>query len=114
MSDIGYEFFATENTKNYMEGHGIKNVTEVYKIGHEGEHKDLGILDVIKNHKIDLIINTPGSSSDSETDGFKIRRCAVECGVSVVTSIDSAIALATLFSEDLNFSEFDVTDVANY
>lgn len=114
MSDIGYEFFATGNTKKYMEEHGVENVTEVYKIGYEGEHKELGILDVIKNHKIDLIINTPQSSSDSETDGFKIRRCAVECGVSIVTSIDSAIALATLFCEDLDYDKFDITDVASY
>ena len=97
-----------------QEIHGVENVTEVYKIGYEGEHKELGILDVIKNHKIDLIINTPQSSSDSETDGFKIRRCAVECGVSIVTSIDSAIALATLFCEDLDYDKFDITDVASY
>jgi carbamoyl-phosphate synthase large subunit len=45
---------------------------------------------------VGLVINTPPRGKQHDTDGFRIRRCAVEHGVPCVTSLDTARALLTV------------------
>lgn len=52
------------------------------------------ILDLILDHHIDFVIDTP-SQGEKSNDGFVIRRNAIETGVNVLTSMDTANALAT-------------------
>ncbi len=111
MKTLDYEFYATKNTKDFLESFGIKSHM-VNKIADSKEGND--ILSVIRSHDIDLIINTANKSSDSKTDGFQIRRCAVESGVNVITSIDSAKAIIELLSKDISKEKLDVYDVASY
>lgn len=42
---------------------------------------------------IDLIIDIPKKGNDIHSDGFKIRRTAIECDVSIMTSLDTVKAL---------------------
>ena len=51
------------------------------------------ILDVIRSGMIDLIIDIPKKGNDIHSDGFKIRRTAIECDVSIMTSLDTVKAL---------------------
>ena len=53
-------------------------------------------LDMIASGTVDLIINTPTKGRKHDTDGFRIRRSAVEHGVGCVTAIDTARALLTV------------------
>ena len=71
------------------------------------------ILDMIASGTVDLIINTPTKGRKHDTDGFRIRRSAVEHGVGCVTAIDTARALLTVRqqsrSEDLE--PIDITKI---
>ena len=51
-------------------------------------------MDLLLGHKIDLVINTPTHGRDKTRDGCLIRRTAIETGVNVLTSMDTADALA--------------------
>ena len=71
------------------------------------------ILDMIQSGTIDLIINTPTRGRKHDSDGFRIRRSAVEHGVGCVTAVDTARALLTVRqqsrSEDL--TPIDITKI---
>ena len=71
------------------------------------------ILDLIASGTIELIINTPTKGRKQDSDGFRIRRSAVEHGVGCVTAIDTARALLTIRqqsrSEDL--TPIDITTI---
>lgn len=73
--------------------------------GQPGFRGPPNILDMIASGTVDLIINTPTKGRKHDTDGFKIRRSAVEHSVGCVTAIDTARALLTVRelgrSEDL-------------
>ena len=65
-------------------------------------------------HKIDVVIDTPPQGVEHQKDGFVIRRNAIETGVNVLTSLDTAEALATsLENTDLNnLSLIDIATIA--
>ena len=67
----------------------------------------------LRSGTVDLIINTPTKGRRHDTDGFKIRRSAVEHSVGCVTSVDTARALLTVRrqgrSEDL--TPIDITTI---
>ena len=71
------------------------------------------ILDMIASGTVDLIINTPTKGRKHDTDGFRIRRSAVEHSVGCVTAIDTARAILTVRqqsrSEDL--TPIDITQI---
>ena len=71
------------------------------------------ILDMMASGSVDLVINTPTRGRKPSTDGFKIRRAAVEHSVACVTAIDTARAILTVRekgrSEDLK--PIDITEI---
>lgn len=87
-NSLGFRVMATAGTADYLTKHGIK-VERVAKI-EEGEPN---ILDVIRNGDVDFILNTITSGKASSSDGFKLRREAVEKGVICLTSLDTAHSL---------------------
>ena len=72
------------------------------------------LMDLILGHKIDVVIDTPPQGVEHQKDGFVIRRNAIETGVNVLTSLDTAEALATsLENTDLNnLSLIDIATIA--
>ncbi len=54
------------------------------------------ILDMIASGSVDLVINTPTRGRKHDTDGFRIRRSAVEHSVACVTAVDTARAMLTV------------------
>jgi len=85
---LGFEILATEGTSKAV-GKGIP-VGVVKKVS-EGEPN---IRTKILGGEIDLVINTPKKGKDSLSDGFKIRRSALEASVPCITSIEAAFGIA--------------------
>src|SRR5690606_13476103 len=73
---IGYKILATKGTAKFFQMKEIK-AEVVDKIGEDGAN----VLDVIQSGKAQYVINTFTKGKIPETDGFKIRREAVENGV---------------------------------
>ena len=71
------------------------------------------ILDMIASGSIDLIINTPTKGRKHDTDGFKIRRAAVEHSVACVTAIDTAHAILTVREQgrSADLRPIDITEI---
>lgn len=88
--NLGYEIYATKGTAKVFLENGI-DVTIVNKI----EEKSPTVLDLINEHDIDIVIDTPTNGRDKSRDGFLIRRVSIETGVTCLTSIDTANALLT-------------------
>ncbi|MAZ48908.1 MAG: carbamoyl phosphate synthase large subunit [Halobacteriovoraceae bacterium] len=86
--ECGFNFMATKGTAKLLRENSIP-VKEVEKIGRS--NRDL--LDEIKDGNVNIIINTISRGKNVESDGFKIRRAAVENGVVCMTSLDTTWAL---------------------
>ena len=106
--EMGVEIYATSGTCDTLTEAGIqcKRVNRVSQA-----HPN--ILDMIQSGTVDLIINTPTKGRKQDSDGFKIRRSAVEHSVACVTAIDTARAVLTVReqsrSEDL--TPIDITRI---
>ena len=85
---IGFDFVATSGTAKLLQNAGIPART-VDRIG----QSENDILKEIRSGKVSLIINTISKSKNVESDGFKMRRCAVERGLLCLTSLDTTEAL---------------------
>lgn len=91
LSEMGVEIFATAGTCTALQEAGI-NAHRINRVSEA--HPNL--LDMIVEGDVDLVINTPTRGKKQETDGFKIRRCAVERNIGCVTAIDTAQAFVTV------------------
>lgn len=101
----GYKIFSTSGTARVLNNHGIKAFM-VRKL----EQESPNLLDLILGHEIDLVIDTPTQGADRSRDGFVIRRNAIETGVTVLTSLDTAAALVT--SMENKAKELTLIDIA--
>ena len=88
LEKLGFEIYATSGTAKYLKEKGIK-ATAIAKIW-EGTDS---IINLIQSGKLSFIINTPTKGKQSNRDGFKIRRLAVECKVPCFTALDTVQAL---------------------
>ena len=106
---LGYRIYATLGTAKVLKENGIK-VIRTNKL----EQPSPNLMDLILGHKIDVVIDTPPQGVEHQKDGFVIRRNAIETGVNVLTSLDTAEALATsLENTDLNkLSLIDIATIA--
>ncbi|MCM1308291.1 MAG: carbamoyl-phosphate synthase large subunit [Butyrivibrio sp.] len=87
---LGYTIYATWGTAKYLCENGVEAI-RVNKVEQEAPT----LLDLILDHKIDLVIDIPSNGIERSHDGFIIRRHAIETGVNVLTSMDTANALLT-------------------
>lgn len=83
--ELGYTIQATGGTGKYFKEHGV-DCTVVNKI-HEGTDN---CADLIRQGKVDLMLNTLTAGKRPERDGFQLRRLAVEMGTPCLTSLDTA------------------------
>ena len=90
---LGYHIIATEGTGKYFTDHGM-NVDIVKKIHEDGQN----IATMIRNGKIDLVVNTLTFGKRPERDGFNLRRMAVELAVPCLTSLDTAREVLRVFA----------------
>ncbi|MDJ0510545.1 MAG: carbamoyl-phosphate synthase large subunit [Crocosphaera sp.] len=85
--ELGFKVVATSGTQKVLQENGIQGVEVVLKL-HEGRPH---VIDWIKNKRIQFIINTP-SGEDSQIDGRKIRRTALDYKLPIITTIAGAKA----------------------
>lgn len=86
---LGYSLLATKGTASYFETHGLP-VQSIDKIN---ESNQPDVLSVLKNHQAQLVINTTGNAQKQISDGYFIRKAAIENGVPLLTSLDTAQAI---------------------
>ena len=103
---LGYKIYATRNTAKALNENGI-NAIRTNKI----EQPSPNLMDLILGHKIDLVIDTPSQGVEHSKDGFVIRRNAIETGVNVLTSLDTATALVTSL-ENTDVKKLTLIDIA--
>ena len=103
---LGYKIYATRNTAKALNENGV-NAIRSNKI----EQPSPNLMDLILGHKIDLVIDTPSQGVEHSKDGFVIRRNAIETGVNVLTSLDTATALVTSL-ENTDVKKLTLIDIA--
>ena len=93
--NLGFNIEATRGTAEFLKEHGIR--TRVRRKLSEGSEE---ILDSLRQGHVNYVINTRTPGSDShETDGAKIRRCAVENNVTIFTALDTVRVLLDVLEE---------------
>lgn len=94
LEDLGWEFYATEGTHHYLCQNGIAS-SYLYKAS---EKIEPNITTALSKRFADIIINIPkGTGHNSKSDGYKIRRLAIDNHLPLITNLQ----LATLFLQCL-------------
>lgn len=94
LRDNGYNIYATEGTSRHLTENGIEN-TRVYWPDQEGQPQ---VLDLLHERKIDLVVNVPRNHSDAElTNGYKVRRTAIDLNIPLITNARLASAFIYAF-----------------
>ncbi len=98
---LGFNIYATEHTAEYFMEEGFNDVKVLYKIREPSRKPN--IMDALLNREIDLVINIPSSITLNKyaemlQDEYVIRRKAVELGIPVVTTLETAYALLKVIS----------------
>ena len=92
----GYKIYATAGTAKFLNDNGIE-ATAVAWPDEEGENN---VLDMIGEHCFDLIINVPKNHTKRElTNGYKIRRGAIDHNIPLITNVRLAKAFIEAFCE---------------
>jgi carbamoyl-phosphate synthase large subunit len=88
-ANLGFSLVATDGTHRILTENGIPS-ERINKISDGSPH----VLDAIASHSVDLVINDAAGPREV-SDGYRIRRAAVETSVACLTSLDTARALAS-------------------
>ena len=104
----GYQLYATGGTSRYLSENGIAN-TRVFWPSDEGQAPQA--LTLLHEHKIDMVVNIPKDLTPRElTNGYKIRRAAIDLNVPLITNsrLASAFihAFCTLKPEDIDIKSW--------
>ena len=97
LQKAGYTIYATEGTANYLNDNYIKAIP----VGWPDEtHKSApNVMDMIHDHKFDLIVNIPKNHTKRElTNGYKIRRGAIDHNIPLITNARLASAFINAFT----------------
>lgn len=93
--DHGYNLYATGGTSKFLTENGIQN-THVLWPSEEGDEPKA--LDLLHDHTIDMVVNIPKNLTSSElTNGYKIRRAAIDLNVPLITNARLASAFIYAF-----------------
>ena len=91
----GYNLYATGGTSKFLNENGIKNTLVLWPSEEGDEPK---ALDLLHNHTIDMVVNIPKNLTSSElSNGYKIRRAAIDLNVPLITNARLASAFIYAF-----------------
>ncbi len=94
----GYKIYATEGTAKFLNDNGAPAVAVGWP-DEEGSDK-LSVMQMIAEHKFDLIVNIPKNHSKRElTNGYRIRRAAIDHNIPLITNARLASAFIEAFCE---------------
>ena len=106
----GYELYATGGTSKYLSDNGVENKL-VYWRSEEGQPQ---ALDMLHNHEIDMVVNIPKNLTAGElSNGYKIRRAAIDLNVPLITNARLASAFIHAFCH-VNLDDIDIKSWAEY
>lgn len=90
----GYKLYATGGTSKFLTENGVENTTVYWP----SEDKQPQALDMLHNHEIDMVVNIPKNLSAGElSNGYKIRRAAIDLNVPLITNSRLASAFISAF-----------------
>ncbi len=92
--ELGFDIYATAGTAKHLSDHGVV-ATAVDKIGSDQEN----VLSLVEKNAVHFVVNTLTSGNKPLSDGFKIRRAAVEHGIASLTSLDTARAILNVIDQ---------------
>ncbi|MCL2142884.1 MAG: carbamoyl-phosphate synthase large subunit [Methanomassiliicoccaceae archaeon] len=85
---MGFAIYATKGTSTYLRENGVETTT-VFRVSDNQNPNAIGLM---REGKINLIINTPSLHSGARRDGYMMRRLAVELEIPFLTSVNGAVA----------------------
>ena len=101
----GYELYATGGTSRYLAENGVAN-TMVYWPSDEGKQPQA--LTLMHERKIDMVVNIPKDLTQHElTNGYKIRRTAIDLNIPLITNSRLASAFIHAFCT-LNLDDLEI------
>ena len=107
----GYELYATVGTSKYLTENGIEN-TLVYMPSDEGQHPQA--LELLHEKKINMVVNMPKDLTPRElTNGYKIRRAAIDLNVPLITNSRLASAFISAFC-NVGMDDIDIKAWGEY
>lgn len=86
LDEQGWEFYSTSGTHAFLSKNGVA----AYFVYKNSERKEPNIQSLVAKRKIDMIINIPTATSSTGTDGYAIRRVAVDHHIPLITNAQSA------------------------
>ena len=86
LKDMGFTIYATKGTSTYLRQHGIDNIP-VFRLDENQSPNAIGLM---RDGKINLVINTPTQRSGAIRDGASMRRLAVELEIPFMTTVNGA------------------------
>ncbi len=106
----GYRLFATGGTSRYLTENGIEN-TRVYWPTEEGQPQ---ALDLLHRRELDMVVNIPKNLTAGElTNGYKIRRAAIDLNIPLITNARLASAFIYAFCT-LGVEQLDIKSWEEY
>ena len=107
----GYELYATGGTSRYLDENGVAN-TMVYWPSDEGKQPQA--LTLMHERKIDMVVNIPKDLTQHElTNGYKIRRTAIDLNIPLITNSRLASAFIHAFCT-LNLDDLEIKSWSEY
>ncbi|MBI4833676.1 MAG: carbamoyl-phosphate synthase large subunit [Planctomycetes bacterium] len=107
--DNGLNIIATKGTAEFLRSHNVP-ATTVWRIS---ERQTPNALSLMREGKVQLIINTPTEGSGPKRDGYRMRRLAVESGIPFITTVTAARAVANAI-ELMKKGELKVNSLNEY
>ena len=100
--EMGFKIYATKHTAEVFRSEGVNSVTTLYKINEAEANPN--ILEYMQDRKIDLVINVPVPNKRISytavlTDGYVIRRQAVEFNIPVIVNLELASMLVKVLKQ---------------
>ncbi|MBP8782745.1 MAG: carbamoyl-phosphate synthase (glutamine-hydrolyzing) large subunit [Paludibacter sp.] len=108
LHDNGYNIYSTSGTAAFLNDNGIKAIPVAWP----DEEGELQIMEMLNKKQIDLVINIPKNQTRRElTNGYKIRRAAIDYNIPLLTNARLAsafiYAFSTLSLDDIKIKSWD-------
>ncbi|HSH31156.1 MAG TPA: ATP-grasp domain-containing protein, partial [Candidatus Saccharimonadales bacterium] len=98
LPDLGWEIYATKGMHNFLQQHAVRSQW-LHKVS---ERSEPNVATVINQRQVDLIINIPGPSDRHNSDGFKIRRLAIDNHIPLITNPEIAQLFLQCLADGIN------------
>ena len=110
----GLTVYATRGTARYLNDNNVKATAVAWPDEEVSEEAPVQVMDLIANHEIDLIVNVPKNHSKRElTNGYRIRRAAIDHNIPLMTNVRLAKAFVRAFC-NISLEELPVKSWQEY